>query len=100
MVMSSSSSRIRSLLPSLIAGLVLTVLFSLFSSYEMGVSHHFLHNGLPLPTLTQVIDPVQGELIRVELNPLGIAVDFAFFFGVWTVARMISAWARRRPSEA
>jgi hypothetical protein len=80
-------------------GLILTAVFSLFSRYEPGAPHHFLYNGLPLPTFTQVIDPVAGSLVSIEPNMLGIFVDVLFFSAVWLALKRTLAKLRRGQTE-
>jgi len=96
--LSSLIAETRKYLPIVLRGILLTLFFSLFSRYEQGAPYHLLHNGLPLPTLTQVIDPVAGRLVSLNPNPFGIIFDILFFAAVWLlVSRMLSAILQRTP---
>jgi hypothetical protein len=64
-------------------GLVLTVLFSLFARYEPSDPYHLVYNGLPLPTLVQVVDPIEGSLVTLRPDLLGIVLDVLFFSAAW-----------------
>jgi len=85
--MSSQLHVVRRLVSFLVMGLLLTAVSSLFSRYEQGSPYHFLHNGLPLSTFTQVVDPVAGSLVTVQLDPLGMLVDVLFFSALWFVIK-------------
>ncbi|HYA22304.1 MAG TPA: hypothetical protein VEG31_03935 [Thermoproteota archaeon] len=61
----------------------MTILFSLFARYEVGDPYHFVYNGLPLPTLVQVIDPIEANVVALRPDILGILFDVLFFSAAW-----------------
>jgi hypothetical protein len=42
-----------------------------------------VYNGLPLPTLVQVVDPIEGSLVALRPDLLGIVLDVLFFSAAW-----------------
>jgi hypothetical protein len=77
-------------------GLVLTVLFSLFARYEPDDPHHFVYNGLPLPTLVQVIDPIEGSLVALRPDLLGVLFDVLFFSAAWVGITFALKYVQKR----
>jgi hypothetical protein len=80
-------------------GLVLTVLFSLFARYEPGDPYHFVYNGLPLPTLVQVIDPIEGSVVALRLDLLGILFDMFFLSAAWVGLSFALKYVQKRLRE-
>jgi hypothetical protein len=77
-------------------GLILTVLFSLFARYEPSDPYHFVYNGLPLPTLVQVIDPIEGSVVALRPDLLGILFDVPFFSAVWVGLTFALKYVQKR----
>jgi len=97
MQLSSYPTVLRKLLSAVTGGIILTVVLSLVGRYEPGTPHHYIHNGLPLPTFTQVIDTTSGSLIAARPDFIGIVLDAIFFTLAWAFLTEVVTKLRNRP---
>ena len=70
----------KEILRSLLYGLSLTLVLSLFARYVQGQNQiHFIFNGLPFPTLVQAINISRGEYVSIKADFLGFFLDVLFW---------------------
>ncbi|MGB9759375.1 MAG: hypothetical protein ACP5KW_07155 [Thermoproteota archaeon] len=70
----------KEILRSLLYGVFLTLVLSLFARYVQGQNQiHFIFNGLPFPTLVQAINISKGEYVSIKADFLGFFLDVLFW---------------------
>ncbi|MBO3758002.1 MAG: hypothetical protein JTT14_02720 [Candidatus Brockarchaeota archaeon] len=70
----------KEIVKSLLYGISLTLILSLFARYVQGQNQiHFIYNGLPLPTLVQAINISEGEYVSIQPDFLGLFFDVLFW---------------------